>query len=813
MTEPTPSLTWTLAAGDRRLRVELLPWLLVRTPGFPAALLDPVARPETLAEADRLADAEARVDRMRAAFLDGTWPTVRERAKTAPPPDAPRFRVLVAAAKRVDRGESVPDRPREALAHYLPDDWAAGWNAAVQARDEAVAAAQATFAGGLAAARGEVAAAFHDTRLRHAVHISNPGFHRTAFGAESTVARLADPRGRDARRALSTAHRYLRRFTTRCETVAFFGPVLFARFAPDLDAPHTVDAPVAERVFVEAGTWLVDRIAADLTQATPVERLRAWRDPMVRPVPGRDEVERVLDGRRVRLPPDLMRFWRAADGRPVAEIAAEAGLAPERIATEVPRLRPLLRLTAVPVPATELHPLPLLAAAPVARRLLAVRDRYADLPWPDRRDALEEAESLAASLSGDRARTAGRHYADREVFHEDRSSPLSERVRFGAPALRGVRAALDAVLPLVYLGALLRREDARDAVRAALSDRPAPLLRVVTADLPEHPRRAERLRAALRALVAERAASPGCRAVHLDSAAVAAVLAPLWELVPPDAAGDPCLPSPDLMAVGPDLATATWLLSELHDDCGSIYGGLENPLHSDPAGLWAGYTAAVTARIDPAGVATVVARRRSAHVTPEPPGRSIELSGMSGRDRAETVPIAEVLVPPTGDRVLVDGRPRLLYPGDLDSTAHRALALPALKPVTVDLGAHTPRITVDGVVYQRERWRIRSQTREAGDEFGRWRAVQRLRSAHALPRRCYVRHPAEPKPLYVDFADPLAVLDLARLPPGEVTVTEALPAPGELWWRVGGAAQHAELRIGCVVSDATVPAQNGGRRP
>jgi hypothetical protein len=185
-------------------------------------------------------------------------------------------------------------------------------------------------------------------------------------------------------------------------------------------------------------------------------------------------------------------------------------------------------------------------------------------------------------------------------------------------------------------------------------------------------------------------------------------------------------------------------------------------------------------------------------VTPELPGVSIELSGMSAKPRADVVAIADVVVPASGDAVEVDGRRRWLYPGDLASTLHRAVSRPAVVPVPIDLGAHTPRVTIDGVVYQRARWRVRLPGR-VGEKFDQWLAVHRIRRELDLPRYVFVKHPAEPKPLYVDFADPVSVLDLARLPEAEVLVSEMLPAPDQLWWRVGGETQCAEFRTGLLV--------------
>jgi hypothetical protein len=256
------------------------------------------------------------------------------------------------------------------------------------------------------------------------------------------------------------------------------------------------------------------------------------------------------------------------------------------------------------------------------------------------------------------------------------------------------------------------------------------------------------------------------------------------------------------MAVGTDLACATWLLTGLRDDCGPVFGGFEGGLHSEPGVLWGGFLERAAQVVPPESAATVVTRRRGTRVAPELPGLSIELGGLSGKPREQTMPVSDVLVTADGDAIDVQGRRVLLHPADASTTLHRALSLPAFAPVEIDLGAHTPRIMIDDVVYQRERWRVRLPAERGADAFDRWLAVHRLRGEHGLPRYAFVHHPAEPAPVYVDFCDPLAVEDLAKQDPAEVLLTEMLPAPGRLWWRAGGvaaAARHTRLRLGCLV--------------
>ncbi|PPK67091.1 lantibiotic dehydratase [Actinokineospora auranticolor] len=763
------ALTWTVPAGPGDLLVSVQPWTLLRTTGFPISLIEPLATVDR-ALIDRVLAAHDAVAALRAEFLDGMWPRLADAVRGVEPRQR-SLRALRACRRLVQESAEIDDTRAELLTALDCREWTLAWNTAVA---DLAGAGPAEFDSALSAAYEYVAAMASDDRLRHAVFVSNPGFH-------SALARQERP----ARRDLDTVHRYLRRLCTKCETVSFFGPVLFADLRPGQPEPVAIDPPGPERVVVEASAWLVEALADRDAAATAPEDQLAWRNPMFRALDSGQGLEHVRDGRRFRVRAEAMALWCDSDGTPVGARAPHARA-----------LGPALTVAPWRLPATELHALTRLAEARPdgpAADLAAHRDKYAAAGWPERVAHLDAARELATELVGGSERHAGRHYADRGLFHEDRSSPYSERVHLGEPVVRRLRDVTAAVFPLVYLAALLTRADARDVLRAELDGAPASLAALAARELPERTPRRDRLADRLRELVA--AEGP-----ELTGAALARALAPFWA-DPAVRDWDACLPSPDFMLVGADPATATWVLAELHDDCSSIFGGLERPLHGDPDGLWAGFTERVGAAIPDAECATIVSRRRSAHVTPELPGASIELSGLSAKPRAEVVAIAEVAVPAAGDAVEVDGTRRLLYPGDLSSTLHRALSRPAVVPVPVDLGTHTPRVTVDGVVLQRARWRF-TLPAPGADRFDRWRALQLLRRDLGLPRYVYVRHPAEPKPLHLDFHDPLSVLDLARLPAVEVVASEMLPTPDQLWWRVDGAAHCAELRTGFVLRRA-----------
>ncbi|MER6714555.1 hypothetical protein [Streptomyces sp. NPDC000877] len=803
------ALRWSVPHGPTDLEVQMLAPLLLRTPGFPAALLGPLADTGLLSLAQQAHTLAAQEEEARRQFMEELWPVLRSAARDGGRRH-PSWPALLRAHRRVEQGRPVDGVPAQAVAS-LGDErgvrWTMEWNALLSEEEKLGAEATEALRAATLRAYRHTACAVDDERMRHAMFVSNPSFFHTAL-ARPLSARLTgahtDAPDRSTRRTLATAHRYLRRFTTKCETVSFFGPVLYAHVDRAQPEPVRLCEPVHERVVVEASTWLTELLARHDTAHTPAPGRRARRSPLfAEPADGSRVLVRAIDGKHFRVSAAALRLWRAADGEDdLGALAERLDVSVTEVVETLRELGPALLVSgAEPLAATELAALARLAgrdpdgpAGDIAR----ARDAYADAPWPERTTFLDAVWERVRDLGGETRRGAGDHYADREVFFEDRASPYNERVTFGGPTLDGLRRALTAVLPLCHLAALLRREDARDALRAELGGSDAPLLHLAGRRLAAAQPRTDRLREVLRRLVAT-AEPDGEGAVRLTRERLDAETAALWDLVPPDDRYDAALPSPDLMAVGTDPGQATWLLSELHDDCSSIFGGLESRMHSAPADLWDDFAEIAGEYVDPAGMATIVSRRRSAHVTPELPGVSVELSGLSGKPRRQTAPIAQTSVCATGDALLVRGERRRLYPGDLDSPLHRAVALPAVVPLTIETGAHTPRIVVDGVVYQRARWRAALPPQPTRDPYDRWLAVQRWRIELGLPRRVFVRHPNEPKPLYVDFADPLAVADLARLAEAECVVSEMLPAPDRLWWQADGGRQCAEFRLGCVV--------------
>jgi hypothetical protein len=121
---------------------------------------------------------------------------------------------------------------------------------------------------------------------------------------------------------------------------------------------------------------------------------------------------------------------------------------------------------------------------------------------------------------------------------------------------------------------------------------------------------------------------------------------------------------------------------------------------------------------------------------------------------------------------------------------------------------HTPRISIDRLVVQRESWRCRASELEfanAATELDIFIGARRWAATHGMPRFVFVKSPLEPKPMFVDFASPIGVRVFARVvrhatahPAGERTLTfsEMLPGPDELWLPdADGERYTGELRL------------------
>jgi Lantibiotic dehydratase, N terminus len=145
------------------------------------------------------------------------------------------------------------------------------------------------------------------------------------------------------------------------------------------------------------------------------------------------------------------------------------------------------------------------------------------------------------------------------------------------------------------------------------------------------------------------------------------------------------------------------------------------------------------------------------------------------------------------------------------TVANTAMSFPSLVPPST----HTPRLTFDGLVVQRETWRLAAEEVEAPRRQGdaaptraaRFLAGRRLQRRLGMPRRVFVRAAGE-KPVCIDFESP-ALADilghLAAGSPGELLdASELIPDLDQLWLvDADGSRYTSELRL--VVLDPAAP--------
>lgn len=110
---------------------------------------------------------------------------------------------------------------------------------------------------------------------------------------------------------------------------------------------------------------------------------------------------------------------------------------------------------------------------------------------------------------------------------------------------------------------------------------------------------------------------------------------------------------------------------------------------------------------------------------------------------------------------------------------------------------HWPRLRIGDVVVARERWRLaanevglrRSRPEDSRARSDHFLAVRRWAAANGVPRHVFARSPKEPKPLFLDLESQPSVAFLIHLlrqvsegpTPDAVTVTEMIPAPQDCW--------------------------------
>ncbi|NUT52046.1 MAG: hypothetical protein HOV94_32840 [Saccharothrix sp.] len=620
--------------------------------------------------------------------------------------------------------------------------------------------------------------------VQEAIWLSNPA----VFDNELSSSHATSIRSSKIKRRERRLYTYLQRLAAKNDTTSFFGPLNYGRFGDEPEFELGAERITRRRGFVafRAVAELAERIGAE-PELLP--HLRPRRDPL------RDADDPVLG---------------LCDGEAtVADLCERLSLSPEAISD----LAAAGRIRLGPhIPESEVDPLGRLRAEldrmpdhDTVRRWSAELTALADLavefagtPWPERRAVLDRADRHYARLTGQAARAGdGRMFRDRTLLYEECRGDV-ERFTLGAAQADVIVDALGPVLDLCASYGSLVQDDLQSAGRALYDrlggGRPVSFPRFVATWRREYPQgtptpRADRLRDAFTALVPRTA---GTAALSADD---------VRALCPPSP--DPVVASPDLMIAAHDFAAIA--AGEFKLVLGEVHHGIQPAgwmlSVADDADEWQ----AELAEHNPAGSANLVFRRRMKLAPPEFPGPSVQLSGTAAN--ADRIDASSLRVALDGDRLVLrrgeDGcairfrPPTFGIPFDLFAV-FECFSYPTLRPPVVRLGDHTPRVEIGGLVYQRRRWELASAHVPGRDRPADLLAgATALRERFDLPERVFVRSPAEPKPVYIDLANPFAVELLAVLARGcdRLVVEEMLPGPEDLWLHREDGPYCAELRM------------------
>ncbi|WP_033442362.1 lantibiotic dehydratase [Saccharothrix sp. NRRL B-16314] len=788
-----------------------LPQVIVRGTGFPVELLERLRFSGTVRLFEQVADAEAAIR----ASAGEVIPLIRDAVVVAKADgDTAALRVLSDIRGRVTR--LLPTRAAvDVLAGRLDE-----WNQALAERDALLDKARETFAAELTERRRRLRAIVGDELVKDALLLCSRDIRAAVERYHDAWPERRTSSVRKLERRLVS---YLQRLCAKNETQSFFGPLNYGRLDPaatdNLTIRRSPDRIAARESF--PSQWTAERLA-----------LRIAEDPASHPLlqPRRatwcrldgDELVFPLGDDTYRLEPADLVLFQAADGRrTVAELADDLGEPWPETWQRVRRLSRKRALVLGPIIPPDLpDPLAWLIDwldrfppgapprdrwEPELRSLHAAIRSFAHSPVEDRRELLADIEAQVVTLcEADARRHGGRMYADRAPLFEECRGDLAEFV-IGGDLHRVITERLAPVLDLATTFGIA--EQHRDhAAAVALVRRHGgdemPLLGYLAALAREpvhhgpHPE-FDRLLDTLDALVAD----------HTEGN-VARI--PGDALPTGGAPGRYLVTSVDLMLRARDVEDVRagrfeLVLGEMHPQALSWVFPSAHMLEPDlRAELGAGLAAGIAAQPD-AGLAARFVHTRSNKIFPYPlPGHVVELRPRAAF--ADAVPAAEVTVragdgevgcwsPSTGELRFYP--PLRRRSGQLDPVA--SLSFPSVHLPRIGLGTHVPRVEVDGVVVQRERWDLPADTLgvTAKDDFELFHSVWRTARDLGLPDQVYVRVPQEPKPVFVDFGNAFLVellAHLGRLSTG-MTVSEAFPGTEGAWLDDAAGRFHCELRL------------------
>ena len=774
---------------------------VLRGAGFPAALLEPLAAPRTIAVIDELLAAEAAIAEKRDRAIDVL------RAEVAQG-EGPQHGALVTALRGLRRKRPSDPRALFGAPAGVVTTVADAEVAHRELRDRLAAAYDEEQ---LATSRA-LRRAITDPRFHEAVLWQNRGAYRSGFAW--LLRQPADASDSHTHKIEAVVASYLQRYCVKNDSIGFFGPIGYGTFAADdREALAEPGAQLLARRTVYFEHWGLEQLA---------EQLGGDRELLAHAAPRRNPA---LPGIDPRLPADFAELLAACDGvTPAHELAGED----DEIYDMLEQLRDRgFACWSLEIPTTTPHPEralgELVGPRPELAALATARDRVAAAAGDPvtLEAALEAFDATFVSVAErDPTRRAGEMYAGRTLIYED--CVRDYQLVLGPAFVRGLGPALALVLQSARWYTHQNAEQWRQRLDAVYDE-----LHAASGGPVELVHLSERaavlfddtaLVDAIASELQRRWATIFATGAVQRSAAIASAVQQAFAAPHP---GWPMarLHAPDLMVAAASVrdvldGKALYVLGELHSGVSMAMTPLLLRECPDAAQLIDAFDADAGRR----RVALVRGRASCTRLDRGPTARcdyEIEVGPTaSALPRDRVLAISELVVVRASGGLVVqtrDGRVRF----DILTVFERNLLNATVSSLSFAApAAHTPRLQIDELVISRERWQLAPTELSFCDVArgpDRLVAARRWAAALGIPRHVFVRVPEEIKPIYVDLHSPLYVDTLAKLARSatRLTISEMLPAPDQLWLADrDGNRYTCELRL-TAVDPIACPAREG----
>lgn len=823
--------------------------VVLRGTGFPAQRVLRLAAPSCAAAADRLLGHERQVAALQQRAMERLDQTLDQLREQGGWDDKAQRKPLLNAIQALKKGRLPKGIEQYSSLHAACQTFRAAHGELRTLHEDFGKAYDAD----LDRISEEVAEVFAWDRFREAVTWQNP---QAVHNLSGTFRKRRGKKKRNAqrRRHEEVVATYLQRYCVKNDTIGFFGPVGWATVV-DGGEPLRVrpGAELLEGRDVYFETWAIDTLAQKLARQPA---LRPWLAPRLRSnlhlagetlyVPFKPALE---------LCPDEARLLAACNGRRSARVLATELVADPRLSLtteeevfalledlvekrivvwdlEVPMGSRPERSLAGHLERIEKKELGE-ACSSALRELDAARQRVARAAGdaPALRAAMSELERTFSRLTGEPAsRRHGQTYAARGLIYED--CRRATEVDIGPEVIRRLGPPLTLVLQSArwMAGELTRRVEARMREHfVALRQRCGSdtvesyaLLSQVLSSL-----FLKRERDPLFVEVEEAFRHRWLQVLDLDpedsshrvdftardlAGRVEEVFAPTGR-----AWGLARYLSPDVMiaADGEDeLQQGKFqiILGELHaGNCMSWSCFISQ--HPDPEAICSFVEADMDHAFDLAGRPFVLPQLPSRSQTQRmaislllPRFHRFKFGDEPPDDTAcEVLPAGEVVIFESDEGLMARTRDgRLRFPAIDLLGAHLTPECSTILGSLLEPAAHWPRITVDGVVIARERWRFDATDLDfaaLSDPKERLLAVRRWAERYGLPRFCFYKFFHEVKPCYLDLDSPIYIDIFVKMlrAAGEESidfwVSEMLPRVAQTWLQdAEGQRYTCELR-------------------